>query len=187
MELLFPPSHEPVELADYDPAWPVAFEHLRRLLAAALGEAAIRVEHVGSTSVPGLAAKPIVDVQVSVADVDDEDSYRPAIEALGWPLHLREPGHRYFRPPTPQPRTVQVHVCSAGSEWEWRHLLFRDYLRAHPERAGAYEELKRKLVASHGHDRLLYTDEKGPFIDETVALAERWAEQSGWWYGPKPV
>lgn len=159
-----PPGREPVRVVPYDPAWPARFEVFRDRLAAVLGPVAGRIEHVGSTSVPGLPAKPVIDIQVSVPDVEAEAAYRPPIESCGWPLSAREPGHRYFRPPNGAPRVVQVHVCSVGSAWERNHLLFRDHLRTHPETAEAYAALKRRLAAEHGHDRLLYTDLKSPFI-----------------------
>ena len=171
---------EPIELVEYDPSWPARFGEIRGRLAAGLGDVAGRIDHVGSTAVPGLAAKPVVDIQVSVADVEDDAEFRAPIEAQGFVLRFVEPGHRYFRPPPPLPRLWQVHVCSLGSKWERDHLLFRDYLRAHPERADAYAELKWRLAAEHHQDRIAYTDAKGPFIEETLALAEEWARDVGW-------
>jgi GrpB-like predicted nucleotidyltransferase (UPF0157 family) len=155
---------DPVEVVPYDPSWPDAFEEWRRRLAGALGETAARIEHVGSTAVPGLAAKPVVDVQVSVPDVEGEAAYAAAIEALGVPLRFREPGHRYFRPPAGEPRAVQIHVCEAGSDWEREHLLFRDLLRADPELREAYGRLKLELAEHYRDDRLAYTDAKTSFI-----------------------
>jgi GrpB-like predicted nucleotidyltransferase (UPF0157 family) len=158
------PGGDPVEVVPYDPAWPGAFEQWRRRLGEALGETAVRIEHVGSTAVPGLPAKPVIDVQVSVPDVEDEAAYVPAIEALGVPLRFREPGHRYFRPPAGEPRTVQIHVCRAGNDWEREHLLFRDLLLADPELRNAYGRLKLELCELYGDDRLAYTDAKTAFI-----------------------
>jgi GrpB-like predicted nucleotidyltransferase (UPF0157 family) len=123
--------------------------------------------------VPGLPAKPVIDIQVSVADLEDEDAYRPAIEVLGWPLRVREPGRRFFRPPAGQPRVVHVHVCQAGSEWERHHLLFAAYLRADPERRDAYGALKADLARRFRTDRIAYTEAKTSFIAETIRLAER--------------
>ena len=175
------PSGQPVTLSEPDSAWSARFAGVRDRLMRALGDAVVRVDHVGSTSIPGIVAKPIIDVQVSVPDIEDEDAYRPAIESLGWPMRSREPGHRYFRDPSDQPRRVQVHVCQAGSEWERDHLLFRDYLRAHPVRAAQYGELKRALAPVYGtSDRVGYTEAKTPFIRETVRLAEEWAARTNW-------
>jgi GrpB-like predicted nucleotidyltransferase (UPF0157 family) len=171
---------EPVALAPYDPAWPERYEVMRARLAAALGEVAVRIDHVGSTAVPGLEAKPVIDVQVSVRDVTDEDAYRDTIESQGFVLRWIEAHHRYFRPPPGLPREYQVHVCSIGSEWERVHLLFRDYLRAHPETAAEYAALKASMAAQHPNDRIAYTDAKGPFIDGVVAAAAEWARQTGW-------
>jgi GrpB-like predicted nucleotidyltransferase (UPF0157 family) len=130
-----------------------------------------------------LASKPIIDVQVSVADLDDEASYAPAIAALGFPLRLRDAEHRYFREPAGAPRTTHIHVCAVGSRWERAHLLFRDYLRAHPARAAAYGELKWALAERYRDDRVSYTEAKGPFIDETLALADQWAAATSWHVG----
>ncbi len=170
----------PVELSAPDPAWPARFGQLKMMIQRQLGPSAIRVDHVGSTSIPGLAAKPVIDIQVSVLDVNDEGSFRPALESLGWPMRAREPGHRFFRPAKGKPRTVHVHVCQTGSEWERVHLLFRDYLRAHPHRAAAYAAVKSELAERHQDDGLEYTDAKGPFIEEQLRCAEEWAAQTGW-------
>lgn len=172
--------NEPIAIVLYDSAWPGLFEEMRGRLAASLGPTALRIDHVGSTAVPGLAAKPVVDIQVSVPDVDDEAAYNQSIEAQGFELRWIEPGHRYFRPPHGLPRLWQVHVCSAGSDWERVHLLFRDFLRAHPEAATEYEALKRKLAADHRDDRIAYTDAKGPFIEGVAGGAEKWAKAVGW-------
>jgi len=172
--------NEPIGLVPYDPAWPTAFEEIRTRLALALGPSALRIDHVGSTAVPGLAAKPVIDIQISVSDVDDEAAYKEAIESRGLELRWIEPGHRYFRPPPDLPRLYHVHVCSSGSEWERAHLLFRDYLRAHPDATRAYEALKWQLAATYATDRIGYTDAKAPFIDETLAKAGAWADATGW-------
>ncbi len=129
---------------------------------------------------PGLAAKPIIDIQVSVPDTEDEATYVPAVERAGARLRARDPGHRYFRPPADRPREVHVHVCESGSEWERNHLLFRDYLRAHPAARDAYAELKRELSQSYPDDRLAYTDAKAAFILDALDAAETWSKGVGW-------
>jgi GrpB-like predicted nucleotidyltransferase (UPF0157 family) len=171
---------EGVKIVEYDARWPELFEQMRERLAAALGGTALRIDHVGSTAIPGLAAKPIVDIQVSVPDVDDEPVYRLPIEAQGFVLRYREPGHRYFRPPPGLPRLYQVHVCTIGSKWERDHLLFRDYLRGHPAAADEYAAVKRRAAAQHPIDRVAYTDAKDPWIRATVATAEEWARATAW-------
>ena len=164
---------EPIELVGYDPAWPTVFAEWRDRLAGALGPAAVRIEHVGSTSVPGLAAKPVIDIQVSIADLEDEASYVPQIEALGVQLRSRDRWHRYFRPFPGRPRDVQIHVCAVGSGWERDHLLFRDYLRAHPDARAAYAAAKRRAAEDWHDDRLAYTDAKTAIIREITDAAER--------------
>jgi GrpB-like predicted nucleotidyltransferase (UPF0157 family) len=171
---------EPIEIVTYDLDWPDRFEEIRARLAAALVPTALRIDHVGSTAVPGLAAKPIIDVQVSVPDVEDEAAYKDAIEGLGFELRWMEPGHRYFRPPPELPRLTQIHVCTFGSQWERVHLLFRDYLRTHAETRWAYKQLKWQLATQYRDDRIAYTDAKGPFVEQTLAAAEEWAKQMGW-------
>jgi GrpB-like predicted nucleotidyltransferase (UPF0157 family) len=127
--LVGPPESGPVTLVEYDPTWPSRFEEHRRRIATALGPAARAVEHIGSTSVPGLAAKPIVDVLVTVDDPDDEAAYLHSLLAAGYELRVREPGHRLVRPPT---HDANVHVWAAGCEEERRYLAFRDRLRTSP-------------------------------------------------------
>lgn len=175
-----PERNDPIAQLPYDPTWPQRYEVMRARLAGALGDVAKRIEHVGSTAIPGIPAKPVVDIQVSVADVGDEDAYRDAIESQGFGLRWIEPHHRYFRPPPGLPREYQVHVCSVGSEWERVHLLFRDYLRAHPETAAEYAALKARLAGQYRGDRIGYTDAKGPFIEGVVAKAQVWAKDTGW-------
>jgi GrpB-like predicted nucleotidyltransferase (UPF0157 family) len=180
LEIFGSPVDDPVVVVPADPEWHARFERCRRRIADALGPAALRIDHVGSTAVPGLAAKPVIDVQISVAVLTDEAAYAPALAALGWPLRLREPEQRFFREPAGLRRTTHVHVCEASSRWEWRHLLFRDYLRTHPARAAEYGALKVALAERYREDRVSYTEAKGPFIDETTALAETWAKETGW-------
>jgi GrpB-like predicted nucleotidyltransferase (UPF0157 family) len=150
------------------------------MLDHALGTNATRIDHIGSTAVPGIPAKPVIDVQVSVPDLEAEEAYRPQIEGIGWPMLASEPEHRFFRPPDDQPRTAHIHVCQAGGAWERAHLLFRDFLRAHPHIAQEYAALKRRLVATVGHDRPVYSRSKDPFVAQTLAQAEDWARATGW-------
>lgn len=171
---------DPIEVVEDDPLWPERFEEMRARLAAALGSTAIRIEHVGSTAVPGLAAKPVVDIQVSVPDVEDEPAYREAIESCGFALRYCEPGHRYFRPPRPLPRLWHIHVCAVGGEWERVHLLFRDYLRCHPVAVKRYAVMKREMAVVHRNESIAYTDAKSPLIDEMLVRAEDWAAETGW-------
>jgi GrpB-like predicted nucleotidyltransferase (UPF0157 family) len=180
MELIGPTGSDPIHVVPYDKKWPGLFASWQQRLTAALGATAVRVDHVGSTAVPGLAAKPVVDIQVGVPDVENEDGYVAGIESLGVSLRMREPGHRYFRPPPHEPRIVQIHVCAAASDWERTHLLFRDYLRSHPEDRDAYSALKLELADRYRNDRIAYNEAKTGFILDTLELANRWAEETDW-------
>jgi len=171
---------EPIEVVPWDPRWASRFELMRAQLAAALRDQAVRIEHVGSTSIAGLPAKPIIDIQISVPDVDDTDAYRSQIEAQGFVLRYIEAGHRYFRPPPGLPRDYQVHVCKVGSAWERDHLLFRDFMRDHPGEAAEYGRLKMRLAMQNSQDRIQYTDDKGPFILAALEAAEAWADETDW-------
>lgn len=166
--LISGPERRHIELVEHDPAWAERFEQERRRIASALGDRALRIDHVGSTSVPGLAAKPIVDIDVSVADPEDEAAYVPDLVAAGYVLRVREPGHRLVRTPE---LDVHVHVCAIGSEWERRHLVFRDWLRAHPDDRQRYEDVKRSLAGRTWDDTNDYAAAKTDVIDEIVARA----------------
>lgn len=177
VELIGGVEKRDIYVVEYDPAWVVRFGVERERIAGALGGAAIRIDHIGSTSVPGLAAKPIVDIDVSVPDVEDEAGYLGALVAAGYRLRVREPEHRMVRTPL---LDVHVHICTAGSEWERRHLLFRDWLRHDGQDRAAYELLKRQLAQRDWVDMNSYTDAKGPLIDEISSRAELWAKAVGW-------
>jgi len=170
----------PLVVLDYDPAWPQVYKRWQQRVATALGRTAIRIEHVGSTSVPGLAAKPIVDIQVSVADLGGEPRYVPLLEAIGLVLRSRDELHRYFRPPADQPREAHVHVCAAGGQWERDHLLFRDYLRAHPAACLRYAEAKRAGARRWSDDGWAYTEAKTGVILDILEQAEDWAVATAW-------
>ncbi len=179
-EVIGPSSGDPVEIVPYDPAWAATFARWRDRLAAALGPLTVRIEHIGSTAVEGLAAKPVVDIMVCVPDVEDEASFLPAIEGLGVPLRSRETAHRYFRPAPPDPREVQIHVWQAGSPEERVHLLFRDYLRAHPAARDAYAAMKAEAARLYRSDRIAYNEAKTGHILDAIEAAERWAVATGW-------
>lgn len=171
---------EPVAVVAYDATWPERFEHWRARISAGLGARALAIEHVGSTAVPGLCAKPIVDIQISVVDQEDESAYAPALAGVGLQLSSRDSLHRYLRPFPKRPREVHAHVCSAGSVWEREHLLFRDYLRFHPQAASAYGEAKRQLADRWREDRAAYSEAKSPVILAALRAAEEWAASLGW-------
>lgn len=160
----------PIEIAPYDAAWPGMFDAEAAVLREALGAVALRIDHVGSTAVPGLAAKPVIDIQISVADVNAAAAYRGPLEALGY-LFTSDPNfpeYPFFGKPAAYPRTHHIHVCEAGGREERRHLAFREYLRAHPEVAAAYAGLKQQLApryqADVEADRAAYDGAKTAFI-----------------------
>jgi GrpB-like predicted nucleotidyltransferase (UPF0157 family) len=161
-----------IRIVDYDPTWPARYAAWRQALRVALGPTAVRIEHVGSTSVPGLPAKPIIDVQVSVADLADEDAYVPGLEGIGLQLRSRDLLHRYFRPFPERPREIHVHVCEVGSDWEAEHLRFRDYLRANPEARERYAQIKRVAAAHWADDGLAYTDAKTEVVLDILEQAQ---------------
>jgi GrpB-like predicted nucleotidyltransferase (UPF0157 family)/predicted kinase len=175
-ELIGGPENLPIEVVDPDPAWVDRFALERDRISAALAHLPHRVEHVGSTSVPRLSAKPIVDVQRSVPDVDGDDWLGP-LESAGYVLRVREPGHWMVRTPE---RDVHVHVCSAGSAWERRHLLFRDWLRTSDEDRDRYGTVKRSLAERAWTSRQHYTEAKSDVIADITRRAEEWADETGW-------
>lgn len=153
-----------IAIADYDPVWPGRFERERDRIAAALGERALRIEHVGSTAVPGLGAKPIVDVLVAVAEPEDV-SLAAALEGAGYELRVREPGHRMFRTPA---RDVHVHLWAQSDPEIARTLRLRDRLRADAADRAAYERLKRDLASREWRDMNEYAEAKSPLIEEIL-------------------
>jgi GrpB-like predicted nucleotidyltransferase (UPF0157 family) len=185
MNLDNPAGVRVIRIADYDPAWPVRFAELGAKLRAALGEVALRIDHIGSTSVPGLAAKPVIDIQVSVARLEPVDPFREPLESLGYVYRAGNPERtkRYFREPPGEPRT-HIHVRRAGSFSEQFPLLFRDYLRVDPEAAVEYAAVKRRLAAESPHDGQAYTDTKASFVWQIVHRADDWAQETGWEPGP---
>lgn len=170
-----PRPPEPVEIVPCDRRWPARFRSWRLRIAAVMGPTAQRIDHVGSTAVPGLAARPVVDLQVSVPDLEAEAMYVPQLLPLGQRLASRDRDHRYLRPPADRPREVHVHVCVSGSEWERNHLLFRDFLRARQAARRRYEMAKREAARVWDDDRLAYTDAKSGVILDLLAGAESWA------------
>jgi GrpB-like predicted nucleotidyltransferase (UPF0157 family) len=173
-------QRDPIEVVAYDEKWPTRFESLRTRLAEVLGPTARRIEHVGSTAVAGLPAKPVIDIQVSVDNLQAESAYVPAIEALGVQLRSRDSEHRFFRPFSGLPREVHIHVCALGGEWEKRHLLFRDYLRADAPAREAYAASKNLAAMRWSDDRVAYTEAKDHRIRELMVAADAWARLTGW-------
>jgi GrpB-like predicted nucleotidyltransferase (UPF0157 family) len=169
-----------VRIVAYDPEWPDrAGDELRRL-DDALGGVAVRLEHVGSTAVPGLAAKPILDLQLSVAAIEPRARYVGPLERLGYLFvpSPESPDHHFFARPPERPRSYHLHVCEAGGHHELRHLAVRDFLRAHDDEAAEYAAVKRAAAARHPQDRLAYMSSKDPYVARLEARALAWAAGS---------
>ena len=166
-----------VDVVPHDPRWRDAFEAEAKRVAAALGENVVAVHHIGSTAIPDIYAKPVVDLLVEVGDVNEVDGRSSAMEALGYEV-LGEygiTGRRYFRKDSREGiRTHHVHAFEAGSAEAERHLAFRDYMIAHPLDAQRYSELKRKLAQEHPQSFDGYMDGKDGFIKELDRRAARW-------------
>jgi GrpB-like predicted nucleotidyltransferase (UPF0157 family) len=180
---VLPDSDRPLDLIEivaYDPQWPARFESWRHRLAAALGPVARHIDHFGSTSIPGLPAKPVIDIQVRVDDMTREELYVPQIEALGVQLRSRDDDHRFFRPFAGMPRDVHIHVCNLGSEWARKDLLFAAYLRQDPAAREEYLRGKELAAARWADDRIAYTEAKTEVINAISPRAEEWARKTGW-------
>jgi GrpB-like predicted nucleotidyltransferase (UPF0157 family) len=165
---------EPVHIADYDPTWPDRFESERRLLLTVLASwLAGPIEHVGSTAVPGLRAKPVIDIMAPVRSLEDSRQATEAVKTLQYHYfpHRAEVMH-WFCKPTPVTRTHHLHLIPVGSKLWHERLAFRDYLRSHPETAAEYAELKERLAEQHRFDREAYTDAKAPFVQRVIAFAD---------------
>ncbi len=161
----------PVLLADYDPAWPALYAREAERIRATLGGRVLLLEHVGSTSVPGLAAKPKIDMLLGVADSADEAAYVTALEAAGYLLHIREPDwheHRLFKGPDTD---INLHVFSAGHPEIARMLLFRDWLRGNETDRRLYEQIKRELAARTWIYTQHYADAKTAVVEQIIARA----------------
>ena len=168
-----------IAIVPYDPAWPLEFARERDRLQAALGDVALRIEHNGSTAVHGLAAKPVIDIQSSVARLQPLAVYAVPLARLGY-VHVAgadDDRCPFFHRPAEWPHSHHLHVVEAGGAEERRTLAFRDYLRAHPEAAREYEGLKRALAAAFGGAdavaREAYANAKGEFVMRIDGLARR--------------
>jgi GrpB-like predicted nucleotidyltransferase (UPF0157 family) len=159
----------PILIVDYDPRWPALFAREADRIRSVLGAGALRIEHAGSTAVPGLAAKPIIDLVLVVEDSADEGGYVPALESAGYVLRIREPEwhqHRMFKGPDTD---INLHVFSSGCPEVERMLMFRDWLRGNASDRELYECAKRALAHQEWTHVQDYADAKTPVIDEIIA------------------
>ena len=171
-----------IEVVDYDPLWIEAFEKEAAVLNAVFGERVVEVHHIGSTAVPGLDAKPIIDILVILDNTDDINQFDRAMGDAGYRVRGEcldatipgTPGRFYFTKETNGVRSYHVHVY-AKDHWEIPDkLAFRDYLRAHSDKAAAYGELKRRIAAQHRLDNIGYMRAKDGFVKSTLNEARRW-------------
>jgi GrpB-like predicted nucleotidyltransferase (UPF0157 family) len=166
-----PLTYQEIVLAEYDPEWPRWFERAEQQIRGALGDAALQIDHVGSTSVPGLAAKPLIDINLVVADTTDEDAYVPQLEAAGYILRAREPDwyeHRMLKGKDPP---VNLHVFPRGCEEVERMLIFRDHLRTDEADRELYLRAKRELAAKEWKYVQNYADAKSEVVQEILVRA----------------
>ena len=166
------PLQAPIEICEYDPLWPALYEREAARIRATLGDRVVRLEHAGSTSVPTLPAKPIIDIVLEVPNSADEASYVPDLEAAGYVLRIREPEwfeHRVFKGPD---TNVNLHVYSAGCDETLRMVLFRDWLRANADDRELYAAAKRELAVRDWKYMQQYADAKTAVVMEIMARAE---------------
>ena len=165
-----------VVIAAYDPAWPQVFAGEAQAIRQALGETLVEIEHVGSTAIPGLAAKPVIDIAVSVTSLAEAEAKIPALEALGYDCRGENgiPGRLFFRKGLAEfRRTHHLHLVEAGHE-QWESMLaFRNHLRVHPGSVQRYEALKRALAERVRDNRAAYTKGKSRFVQATLEKARQ--------------
>ncbi|UNK16893.1 GrpB family protein [Paenibacillus sp. N3/727] len=171
---------DPVIVVPYDKTWKDEFQMIGGQIRQALGEIAVRIDHIGSTSVTGLDAKPVIDIQISVDSLEPMD-YRLGLEALGYIYRADNPDltKRYFRESGSMRRT-HIHVRESGSWPEQFALLFRDYLREHLADCKRYADVKYQLAEKYQYERERYVEEKEPVIWEIARKAHSWSQQVGW-------
>lgn len=164
-------------IVEYDPGWPAQAGLELRRITSLLGPLVVRAQHVGSTAVPGLAAKPVIDLQVAVEAIEPREPYVRPLAQLGYLFvpSPESPDYHFFARPPERPRTHHVHVCQADSHHELRHLALRDFLRAHPDEAASYAALKRRVAARSAYDRLAYIDGKDRYVADLERRALTWA------------
>jgi GrpB-like predicted nucleotidyltransferase (UPF0157 family) len=162
-----------VSLASYDPRWPLLFEQEASLIRATLGTEAAHVEHIGSTAVPGLVAKPVIDIMLAIPHLRAPASFYERLSALDYDHRPIDPlpERLFFAKDTDLGRTHNLSVCEAGSRFWVDHLRFRDRLRVDADLASAYVALKRTLAARFPADRIAYTDGKDRFVADALAIA----------------
>lgn len=166
--------NRPIHLVDYDPAWPLMYAAEKEQLLAVLGGKIIQIEHFGSTSVPGLSAKPVIDIAIGVEDFEKARSFIPSLESLGYTyepfLEIDTPQRHFLWKGTPLLHTFHLSMEVPGGRSWTEHIMFRDYLRRHPDEVQRYQDLKRALAAQYVSDMQAYVNHKTNFV---VACLEK--------------
>ncbi len=166
--------NHPIIISDYDPQWPILYEEEKARILEVIGDKVVKIEHIGSTAVPGLGAKPVIDIMLAIPHLADAERCIEPLRSIGYEYipkyEASIPERRYFRKGPPEAH-IHLHVVEPMSDFWERHILFRDFLRAHPEIAQEYYQLKKGLAAKYGSDHCAYTEAKAPFIKSVVAKA----------------
>ena len=168
-----------VKLVPYTPEWKRLFEEEKKLLLSSIGNYVIDIQHVGSTAIPGLEAKPIIDIAVAVRSSEDVEKCIQPLEHLGYEYKREDPGRFLFVKGDPMKRTHYVHMVEWNSEFWKNYLLFRDYLHKHKEMANEYAKIKRELAREFEANRGEYTKGKVSFIEKILRMAKREADTDG--------
>ena len=167
-----------IRVVPYNPNWPDMYRQEARQIVKALSGQIILIHHIGSTAIPGIKSKPIIDCLIEISQIEEMDAYNPAMIALGYKPRGENgiSGRRYFVKGSAEVHTYHLHVFQIGHQQIARHLNFRDYLRAQPEQAQSYSKLKEKLAQKFPYDSVAYTEGKNEFIQTIDNLAARWRE-----------
>ncbi len=171
-----------IEVVPYDPRWPTRYERARSALTAAIGGYICSIEHIGSTAIPGLAAKPVIDIMIAVNSLDDASAFLPLLAPLGYAYIQHHeavfPERRYLHRIVRGRHTHHLHIVEPASDFFRVQLLFRDYLRSHPDAVAQYADLKYQLAEIYRYDRESYTNAKSWFIQHILQMAENDPPQS---------
>ncbi len=169
-------NEDPIIVVDYNANWCTQYEQEKQQILLALGDTVTNIQHIGSTSVPGLAAKPVIDMLLGLAQIPPLPKQIDSLESMGYSYYgefgIR--GRHYFC--KGMPRTHQIHAVLVNSKFWERHILFRDFLKSHPQAAQRYEVLKRKLAQEFTGDRTSYTNSKTPLIEQLLVEAALWKQ-----------
>jgi GrpB-like predicted nucleotidyltransferase (UPF0157 family) len=176
---------DPIIVEPYNPKWPAQFMELAIPIREAMGEVALRIDHIGSTAIPGIPAKPVIDIQIAVESYEPFSAIRDPLESLQYRWRPDNPDRskRYFREPAGANR-IHIHVRKLGSWQQQLALLFRDYLRLHPDCRDEYAQVKIDLARRFRTDRVEYVDGKGPIVWGILRRATEWLQETAWEPGP---